>query len=217
MPQNAIFFMAGTDYDKVVKDIRIDSQFVALMKTIAGKRWIIMRRFLEAMKVASGVFVTTVNDEKCVQAFLATVMRGDIDNAATLLGKNKQLAYASGNIVDLSGRTFSNITAFQYAVWSLDKPMCELLLEYLPTGDALYQWKALKDRAGIMWIRAEGFFCCCRSDGHSKGIAMLRHDIEVTEQLQAQAQSHLEQLEEWLTVSPAYLPASCQPLAGVSL
>lgn len=76
---------------------------------------------------------------------LTYVVRGNLDNVERLLKANPSLAYAEGDITDLSDRTFLRITAFQYAVWALDKPMWELILPFLPQEAAAVQLRALEE------------------------------------------------------------------------
>lgn len=55
-----------------------------------------------------------------IEKFLMLVATGEQNKAEALLKKNAVLALASGNVTDLSERTFTGITGFQYAVWALD-------------------------------------------------------------------------------------------------
>jgi len=87
-----------------------------------------------------------------VQQLLHHVMRGDLDNVTEMLNTNKALVYGQGDITDLSGRTFRKVTAFQYALWALDKDMWELFTpRYLPKEQAGLQLQALEnDRQDII-------------------------------------------------------------------
>ena len=50
----------------------------------------------------------------------------------------------TGTVTDLSGRTFNNITVFQYAVWALDIDMWNMVLKYLDGPSALAQLHSLE-------------------------------------------------------------------------
>jgi len=65
--------------------------------------------------------------------FLKLVVEGEQDQAEAMLEENPVLALFPGNVTDLSGRSFNNITGFQYAVWALDSCMWKMMLRsYLP-------------------------------------------------------------------------------------
>lgn len=51
--------------------------------------------------------------------------------------------------LDLSGRTFKQLTPFQYALWVCDVQMCELILAKLPFAEAKKQWQELEERVDI--------------------------------------------------------------------
>nr|MCH9769725.1 hypothetical protein [Gammaproteobacteria bacterium] len=75
---------------------------------------------------------------------LRLVVRGKQDEVKALLGKQKDLALYKGQITDLSGRVFNNITAFQYAVWALDWHMWEMIRKFLPTDAQRRQLEEFK-------------------------------------------------------------------------
>jgi len=64
------------------------------------------------------------------------VTEGHLEEAEKLLQKNPNLALMKGTIKDLSGRTFTNTSAFQYAAWALDIEMCELMLKHFDRSGA---------------------------------------------------------------------------------
>ena len=71
---------------------------------------------------------------------LQSVARGEQDKAASILASCPPLLSHRGDVTDYSGRTFKNITAFQYALWAMDTHMCRMILDAIPpgpTGDAL--------------------------------------------------------------------------------
>jgi hypothetical protein len=56
---------------------------------------------------------------------------GEQDQAEKLLKHNPELAAQKGNLTDCSGRTWSDITGFQYAVLALDYHMWNMIKKYL--------------------------------------------------------------------------------------
>lgn len=84
------------------------------------------------------------NNEQ-MKILLISVVRGDMEGVKKILLSNKELIYVQASVVDLSNRLFENITIFQYAVWALDVPMWELILEYLPLPDAARQLFVLEN------------------------------------------------------------------------
>lgn len=64
--------------------------------------------------------------------FLHHVVRGNHEAVANMLGKYPSLMHIRGQVTDLSGRKFSNISGFEYAMWALDKHMWTKMLHCLP-------------------------------------------------------------------------------------
>lgn len=87
---------------------------------------------------------------QAIQAYLTAVYRGELDTVETLLKANPSLTHAQGDLTDLSKRTFTNITGFQYAVWALDGPMWDVILKYLPHADAKAQMEAYTTRQDLI-------------------------------------------------------------------
>jgi hypothetical protein len=87
------------------------------------------------------------------QKFLSLIAEGEQDVAEAMLKDMPELALFSGNVTDLSGRTFKNITGFQYAVWALDSHMWEMIRKYLPKEAAREQVKSLKTGS---WVAQHG-------------------------------------------------------------
>ena len=71
--------------------------------------------------------------------FLTHVVKGEQRQAEEMLKKNRHLALVSGTVTDHAGRTFKNITGFQYAVWALDWHMWCMIQTYLPEEAAQAQ------------------------------------------------------------------------------
>ncbi|MCE3237932.1 MAG: hypothetical protein K0R24_913 [Gammaproteobacteria bacterium] len=80
-----------------------------------------------------------------IATFLLHVAKGEQDEAEAMLKLIPGLELASGNVTDLSGRTFENITGFQYAIWALDWHMWSMILKYLPEREAALQLQILED------------------------------------------------------------------------
>lgn len=67
-----------------------------------------------------------------LEEFLRLVAGGEQNQAEAMLKNNPNLALVPGDVTDLSKRTFTNITAFQYSVWALDWHMWTMIRKYLP-------------------------------------------------------------------------------------
>ena len=67
------------------------------------------------------------------QKLIMLVAHGDEDNAASLLDRLPNLSLVQGDITDYSGRTFKNITAYEYAYWARDWHMCDMLAAHMNT------------------------------------------------------------------------------------
>jgi hypothetical protein len=88
-----------------------------------------------------------------LQAFLRLVAEGEQDKAEAMLQSNSALALLSGDIADLSKRTFTNITGFQYAVWALDWHMWTMIKKYLPAEEAQLQAREFETGS---WVKIHG-------------------------------------------------------------
>ena len=69
--------------------------------------------------------------QKVHQLFLNLVGYGEQDEAERMLQAQPNLACQHGDLTDCSGRTFTNITAFQYAVWALDFQMWRMIKQHM--------------------------------------------------------------------------------------
>ena len=67
---------------------------------------------------------------------LRFVVRGKQEKANGLLYKHPELLLKRGTITDYSGRTFKNITAYEYAYWALDTHMCRMLERHMDANTA---------------------------------------------------------------------------------
>ena len=88
-----------------------------------------------------------------VQQFLNFVAQGEQDQAEKLLQNNARLAFIPGDVADLSGRAFKDITGFQYAVWTLDSHMWTMIRKYLPNEAARGQIQGIETGS---WVNQHG-------------------------------------------------------------
>ncbi|HQZ88286.1 MAG TPA: protein kinase [Gammaproteobacteria bacterium] len=86
-------------------------------------------------------------------AFLRLVAEGEQDKVEAILKNNPTLALLPGDVTDLSGRMFTGITAFQYAVWALDWHMWTMIRKYLPIEDARLQAQGFETGH---WVKSHG-------------------------------------------------------------
>ena len=93
---------------------------------------------------ASTPFAKSCQKQFEVARLLQHLVRGEQDEAKTMLQKDRSLLLQKGNVNDLSSRKFYQITAFQYALWALDRHMWEMILEYLPENEAAKQLEELE-------------------------------------------------------------------------
>jgi len=90
-----------------------------------------------------------------LKEFLRRVVEGEQDKAEAMLKSNPVLALVPGDVTDLSKRTFTNITGFQYAVWALDWHMWTMIKKYLPIEKARLQ--AQEFETGV-WVKHHGIY-----------------------------------------------------------
>jgi len=88
-----------------------------------------------------------------VTEFLKLIAEGEQGKAEYMLESNPALALVSGDVTDLSKRTFTGITAFQYAVWALDWHMWTMIRKYLPDDEAKQQAEGFETGA---WVKNHG-------------------------------------------------------------
>jgi hypothetical protein len=74
-----------------------------------------------------------------VRKFLYYLVRGNHDVIQEMLLNDPWLLLQRGNVTDCSGRTFENISGFEYALWALDKHMWALMLDCLPINGGASQ------------------------------------------------------------------------------
>lgn len=88
-----------------------------------------------------------------LKEFLRLVAEGEQDKAEAVLKNNLDLALIPGEVTDLSKRTFTGITGFQYAVWALDCRMWTMIRKYLPDEAAREQAKGFETG---FWVKTHG-------------------------------------------------------------
>ncbi len=69
-----------------------------------------------------------------VSKLLQRVVYGEHEAVKSLLEKEISLIFRRGKVTDCSGRTFENISAFEYALWSLDKHMWTRMIHCIPSN-----------------------------------------------------------------------------------
>lgn len=85
-------------------------------------------------------------DAKALGKLLQLVAEGEQDQAEVIIKQNPSLLSFSGEVKDLSGRTFKAITAFQYALWALDWHMWKMILKHIPPEAAGQQLTDLESK-----------------------------------------------------------------------
>lgn len=70
-----------------------------------------------------------------VRKLLHHVTRGNHEAVKVMLSQDMSLFYRKGQVTDCSGRTFENISGFEYALWALDKHMWTTILNCLPQNE----------------------------------------------------------------------------------
>ncbi|CCD05911.1 TPA: F-box protein [Legionella pneumophila] len=70
-----------------------------------------------------------------VRKLLHNVVRGKHDAVQSMLRKDISLIFARSKVTDCSGRTFDNVSAFEYALWALDKHMWSAMVECIPLNE----------------------------------------------------------------------------------
>ena len=77
-----------------------------------------------------------LQDDLSVIKLLRFVVRGEQEKADGLLTLHPKLLLKHGTITDYSGRTFKNITAYEYAYWAKDTHMCRMLERHMDANTA---------------------------------------------------------------------------------
>ena len=70
-----------------------------------------------------------------VRKLLHYVARGDHKAVEAMLKQDMSLIFKRGVVTDCSGREFENISAFEYALWALDKHMWAAMIACIPQNE----------------------------------------------------------------------------------
>ncbi|CZH05220.1 TPA: F-box protein [Legionella pneumophila] len=70
-----------------------------------------------------------------VHKLLHHVTRGEHEAVKAMLEGDMSLIYKRGKVTDCSGRVFDNISAFEYALWALDKHMWTNMIASIPNNE----------------------------------------------------------------------------------
>ncbi|STX51059.1 Uncharacterised protein [Legionella busanensis] len=65
-------------------------------------------------------------------------MRGKYEAMQSLLQEDTSLIFKKAEVTDYSGRTFGFISAFEYALWALDKSLWQLIIKSLPLSQFFF-------------------------------------------------------------------------------
>lgn len=90
--------------------------------------------FAQASKYHLGWFKPVIDVRK-TQKLLNHVVRGEHDAVKAMLKRDMSLIFKRGFVTDCSGRTFENISAFEYALWALDKHMWTAMIACIPQNE----------------------------------------------------------------------------------
>lgn len=86
-----------------------------------------LARLAQTCKTYRGFFKTQL-DQLAVNQLLIYVVRGQKSKAEKMIKAQPALLNMRGKVTDYSGRTFHNITPFEYTLWALDRHMWETML-----------------------------------------------------------------------------------------
>ena len=128
-----------------------DAQFEVARHLPTG----IVLNYALVSKQHSTLFAPILNTRK----FLHYVARGEHKIVEKMLDKTIELISEKGVVTDCSGRTFENISAFEYTLWAKDKPMWTVMLSCIPQNEKkhkiisilLSQYKNVKEK-GVTYV-----------------------------------------------------------------
>lgn len=107
--------------------------------------------FAKASAPTAAVYATPLLIAKAT-LLLEHIAKGRLVEAEKFLKANPEivsrLLSAKVPVTDYSGRKFKSITAFQYALWALDRSMWQMLSKYISTQEAARQLQEL-ERDGV--------------------------------------------------------------------
>ncbi|KTC79429.1 hypothetical protein [Legionella cherrii] len=76
---------------------------------------------------------------------LLNTATGQQDRAEKIVDMHPELQLQCGTLTDYSGRTFKNITAYEYAYWAKDTHMCRMLEKYMDAETRAAMLKRCED------------------------------------------------------------------------
>ncbi|BCA94872.1 hypothetical protein TUM19329_12330 [Legionella antarctica] len=91
--------------------------------------------FYLASKTHQALFQPELNARKTIHTFLRHVVCGEHEQVKAMLEKNIDLLFKREQVKDCSERVFSEISGFEYALWSLDKDLWTLMLDCIPKNE----------------------------------------------------------------------------------
>ncbi len=107
-------------------------------------------------------------DQNALNQLLQFVVAGNLVKAEEMLKAKPGsfLLLHHGDVKDLSGREFKQVTAFQLALWAVDCHMWRMIQKYLPREFQVQQWRELEDKGTKHghyfnlqdWINMVGFY-----------------------------------------------------------
>lgn len=95
----------------------------------------------------------TLTNLSILQQLNHNIAYGKQKKVEIMLSKNPSLALIPSDVIDCAGRHFKQITGFQYAIWSLDWYMWEMIKKYLPDEEIRRQITGLNNGA---WVKEHG-------------------------------------------------------------
>ncbi|WP_392537298.1 hypothetical protein [Legionella sp. 227] len=86
---------------------------------------------------------------------LLNTATGQQDKAEKIVDMHPELQLKCGTLTDYSGRTFKNITAYEYAYWAKDTHMCRMLEKYMDAETRAAMLKRCEDieKNGLTYIQ----------------------------------------------------------------
>ena len=133
--QSSVWLRGNKAEERLKMDLKV---ITALNNTRLHQRELLLLELRNAELKVSGRSIAT---------FLRCVVRSQLDQVEGMLTSEPKLALAHGNIVDHAGRSFLDMSGFQYSFWALDTVMWGKIASYLPVGkvkteiqDLLARW-----------------------------------------------------------------------------
>jgi hypothetical protein len=121
-----------------------------LISNLGFEKYILFRQFMLDKKYPKDILTaifqkgTEGKAQEKGQQFLTLVTEGEQQQAEYMLLKYSWLANYKGDVIDLSKRSFTNITGFQYAVWALDWHMWSMMLKHIHKDDICKQLRGME-------------------------------------------------------------------------